>query len=261
MGGDLNGQAHRPLKTSSSRPGSWPTSLSMFRPGTNSKPHSGLARPKPPQSSLHSTTTNQPRPSPGLGLNPQSGLYLASSPDQQLDLRLGPSPSLDPETPPKPASESERGLEPALGSNTRPRTQARTQDQAGDQTDLDCAAAPRPMPAPEPIPRLDPAIPRPTRVRSWPLLVLAAPALVAIWSGWVGLGHLTGFGVVHPLPGIWDQLAINTAITLPIGVETYAAYALRAWLSPLPQPGRAGSRNGPPSAPYSWAPRARSLIT
>jgi hypothetical protein len=32
-------------------------------------------------------------------------------------------------------------------------------------------------------------------------------------------------------PGIADQFSINSAITLPIGVETYAAYALRAWLS------------------------------
>lgn len=76
-------------------------------------------------------------------------------------------------------------------------------------------------------------------VRSWPVVVLAAPALVAIWSGWVGLGELTGFGPVHPLPGIWDSLVIDTAITLPIGVETYAAYALRAWLSADRAPGRA----------------------
>jgi len=68
-------------------------------------------------------------------------------------------------------------------------------------------------------------------VRSWPVLLLALPAFVAIWAGWVGLGGLTGFGVVHPLPGIWDGLALNTAITLPIGMETYAAFALRAWLS------------------------------
>jgi hypothetical protein len=68
-------------------------------------------------------------------------------------------------------------------------------------------------------------------VRSWPVVVLALPAFVAIWSGWVGLGGLTGFGVVHPLPGIWDGLSLNTAITLPIGMETYAAFALRAWLS------------------------------
>ncbi|MBQ0925906.1 ABC transporter permease [Saccharopolyspora endophytica] len=65
----------------------------------------------------------------------------------------------------------------------------------------------------------------------WPVMLLALPAFVAIWSGWVGLGQLTGFGIVHPLPGIADGFAINTAITLPIGVETYAAYALRVWLS------------------------------
>lgn len=68
--------------------------------------------------------------------------------------------------------------------------------------------------------------------RRWPLLVLAMPAFVAIWSGWVGLGEKAGFGVVHPLPGILDSLTLNTAITLPIGGETYAAYALHAWLSP-----------------------------
>lgn len=65
----------------------------------------------------------------------------------------------------------------------------------------------------------------------WPVVLLALPAFVAIWSGWVGLGGLTGFGVVHPLPGIWDSFSINSAITLPIGVETYGAYALYVWLS------------------------------
>ena len=66
---------------------------------------------------------------------------------------------------------------------------------------------------------------------SWPLLVLAVPATVAVWSGWVGIGQLTGFGEVHPLPGLWDSLHLDTAVTLPVGVEAYAAYALRAWLS------------------------------
>jgi hypothetical protein len=68
-------------------------------------------------------------------------------------------------------------------------------------------------------------------VRRWPVVLLAAPAFVAIWSGWVGVGVLTGFGPVHPLPGIIDGFTINSAITLPIGVETYAAYALRVWLA------------------------------
>ncbi|KXK58521.1 hypothetical protein AWW66_29255 [Micromonospora rosaria] len=72
---------------------------------------------------------------------------------------------------------------------------------------------------------------RPGAAVVWPVVLLALPAFVAIWSGWVGLGGLTGFGVVHPLPGIWDSFSINSAITLPIGVETYGAYALYVWLS------------------------------
>ena len=77
------------------------------------------------------------------------------------------------------------------------------------------------------------------RAVAWPVVLLALPAFVAIWSGWVGLGGLTGFGVVHPLPGIADGFSINSAITLPIGVETYGAYALYIWLSGrVPEPAR-----------------------
>ena len=60
----------------------------------------------------------------------------------------------------------------------------------------------------------------------WPLYVIASPAAVAVWSGWVGLGTLCGFGMVHPLPGIAHGFQINTVITLPVGVEAYGAYAL-----------------------------------
>ena len=42
---------------------------------------------------------------------------------------------------------------------------------------------------------------------------------------------MTGFGKIRPLPGIWDALHIDTAVTLPVGVEAYAAFALRAWLT------------------------------
>jgi HTH domain len=69
-------------------------------------------------------------------------------------------------------------------------------------------------------------------VRRWPLLLIAAPAAVAVWSGWVGLGGLCGFGIVHPLPGIIGGFRLDTAITLPVGVEAYGAYALGAWLTP-----------------------------
>jgi hypothetical protein len=68
-------------------------------------------------------------------------------------------------------------------------------------------------------------------VRSWPLVFLAFPAAAEVWSGWVGIAQKTGFGLVSPLPGIWSSLHLDTTITLPIGVEAYAAYALRAWLA------------------------------
>jgi hypothetical protein len=73
--------------------------------------------------------------------------------------------------------------------------------------------------------------PLPKRVSRWPLLLLAAPAFVAIWGGWVDLGRLTGFGEVHPLPGIADRFSINLAITLPVSLEVYAAFAMRVWLA------------------------------
>jgi hypothetical protein len=73
---------------------------------------------------------------------------------------------------------------------------------------------------------------RPGRsVRSWPLLVLAVPAAAEVWSGWVGIAQKTGFGLVSPLPGIWPSVHLDTAMTLPVGVEACAAYALRAWLA------------------------------
>jgi hypothetical protein len=79
-------------------------------------------------------------------------------------------------------------------------------------------------------------------VRRWPLVFIAAPAAVAVWSGWVGLGGMCGFGLVQPFPGIvtWH---LDTAITLPVGVEAYGAYALGAWLTPgTPEPARTFAR-------------------
>lgn len=73
--------------------------------------------------------------------------------------------------------------------------------------------------------------------RPWPLVIIAAPAAVAIWSGWVGLGGMCGFGPVNLLPGIGGGFFVNTAITLPVGIESYGAYALSVWLM-----GRASDR-------------------
>jgi len=85
-----------------------------------------------------------------------------------------------------------------------------------------------------------------TGVRRWPLILIAAPAAVAVWSGWVGLGTLCGFGMIHPLPGILPNFQLNTAITLPIGVEAYGAYALGVWLAP----------GGVPAAARTFAKRS-----
>jgi hypothetical protein len=71
-----------------------------------------------------------------------------------------------------------------------------------------------------------------TTMKRWPLYLIASPAAVAIWSGWVQLGELCGFGLVTPLPGILPGFHLNTAITLPVGIEAYGAYALGAALSP-----------------------------
>ena len=88
-----------------------------------------------------------------------------------------------------------------------------------DRHDHPAPAAPAPAGAGRGLPR-------------WPLFLIAAPAAAAVWAGWVGLGGLCGFGIVHPLPGIVPGFQLDTAITLPVGVEAYGAYALRAWLTP-----------------------------
>lgn len=77
---------------------------------------------------------------------------------------------------------------------------------------------------------------RPTH--QWPLIFIASPAAVAVWSGWVALGGECGFGLVQPFPGIlsWH---LDTAITLPVGVEAYGAYALGIWLAAARAPERA----------------------
>lgn len=104
---------------------------------------------------------------------------------------------------------------------------------AQDQAVMAWLAGEDPVPEPAPAPGTPLPVPaEPRRGRRWPLLLIASPAAVAIWSGWVALGALCGFGYVHPLPGIIPGFSLDTAITLPVGVEAYGAYALGAWLSP-----------------------------
>jgi hypothetical protein len=51
------------------------------------------------------------------------------------------------------------------------------------------------------------AVPDRRAVRSWPLLVLAAPAAVAVWSGWVGIGRMTGSAWSTRCPGSGTRCA------------------------------------------------------
>ena len=95
-------------------------------------------------------------------------------------------------------------------------------------------AGPGPAVVPGPVPATDRSgtvRERARTARSWPLLLLAFPAAAEVWSGWVGIAQKTGFGQVTLLPGIWPSLHLDTSITLPIGVEAYGVYALKAWLS------------------------------
>jgi hypothetical protein len=131
-------------------------------------------------------------------------------------------------TDPGPAQPSEAAADrdaapghPANGPDESGRSADRTRDRHG--------------PAPDPSAGRSAAVPRRRGpISAWPLLVLAAPAAVAVWSGWVGIGQMTGFGEIRPLPGIWDSLHVDTAVTLPIGVEAYAAFALPVWLTSNP---------------------------
>ncbi|MFJ6195755.1 ABC transporter permease [Micromonospora sp. NPDC092111] len=117
-----------------------------------------------------------------------------------------------------------------------------------DPDPLPAPVVPEPAPLVEPDPTPEPAeqvtapghpgTPAPEKSARrpvvWPVVLMAFGAFVAVWSGWVGLGRMTGFGLVDLLPGIVDPgswATIDSAITLPIGVEAYAAYALYVWLS------------------------------
>jgi hypothetical protein len=59
--------------------------------------------------------------------------------------------------------------------------------------------------------------------------------------------------MVPLLPGIWPSLRLDTALTLPVGVECYAAYALRAWLAADPAISDQTRRFARASAVFSFA--------
>src|SRR5690606_18626891 len=74
------------------------------------------------------------------------------------------------------------------------------------------------------------------------ILAISLSAFIAVWGGWVGLGRMVGFGKVNLLPGFVADggwATIDLAITLPIGIEAYAASALYVAVAGLV---RGGSR-------------------
>lgn len=179
-----------------------------------------VGRPKA-ATALAALTTDAPGPEPEPGDTAEPAAL--TGPDQE------PEPPLtltDPAVEPGPVSPLVDAL-PAPGLHPPP---ADTTAPVPDQPD--------PSSAPDARAVAGPGGRRVGRVRSWPLLLLAAGAFVSIWGGWVGLGELTGFGPIRLLPGIADEFVVNSAITLPIGVEAYAAFALRVWLAPTDLPAR-----------------------
>jgi hypothetical protein len=138
--------------------------------------------------------------------------------------------------PPTTASAANAPAEPAPDANPVPGSGTPQADTVADSARAaePPEASPLITPVPDPGTTIDTtAAARAARRRPvvWPVLILCLPAFVAIWAGWVEMGRLTGFGKVVLLPGIADRFVLDTAITLPIGVETYAAYALWVWLS------------------------------
>lgn len=130
----------------------------------------------------------------------------------------------------------EVGQRPTCGTDRARRLRELVQTAVLDnQSDIQTVQSEEPTPPvqvsrPQTVPQQTDQTARP--VHAWPVMILTLPAFVAIWSGWVGLGKLTGFGPVHLLPGTpWADWQIDSAITLPIGMEAYAAYALYIWLT------------------------------
>ncbi|MEV0842731.1 ABC transporter permease [Actinocatenispora sera] len=162
------------------------------------------------------TDTAEPEPDTPDGAEPEPAEVVPGPTDTAPAEPTAPDPGASPEPtadgPDTTADTAEAEPEPSAP--------------ATPDTDPDTTPAPDPAPA-----DAEPAVRSRSRVSVWPVLLLTLPAFAAVWSGWVSLGGMAGFGVVHPLPGIADHLSLNTAITLPIGVEVYAAYALWVWLS------------------------------
>jgi hypothetical protein len=156
-----------------------------------------------------------PSPAPAsVGESPAITSHHQPSPANRQPIASPPAPSVASDPTSSPASHQPPARQRPANPPVRQPVTSQSPTVASDAGE---------SPAHQPASRCQP--------RVWPLLVIGLAAAVAVWSGWVGLGKLAGFGVIQPLPGIWDDLHLDTAVVLPISVEAYAAYALRVWLS------------------------------
>ncbi len=168
------------------------------------------APPAPPRLHLVPKITNEPVAAEAEASGDHLGEFTGISGTLPLETDTPPQVATVPAAVPAEQTEQATDVREPVTPSSRPAPRRGWLWTRPATPDLADTAEPDPVPVARPVPK-------------WPLILLSAPAFVAIWSGWVGLGVLTGFGVVHPLPGIADGFTLNSAITLPIGVETYAA--------------------------------------
>lgn len=72
-----------------------------------------------------------------------------------------------------------------------------------------------------------PSVTKARRDHLWVLFVVAASVLAEVWASWVGIGSISGFPRIGPIPTDW---------VLAVAMEAYWGYALYAWLVASPGP-------------------------
>jgi hypothetical protein len=212
------------VREQASRAGQWPSRrqvMTQFRVG---RPKAAAAL-----DALRATGFN-PSPVPTPGAKPAHGPESSTGSGRPVPLHLVDDHETQPATP----QNADAVANPIESGGPAGIKAAAPVDQAVARVPVMSSPASGVVDAPTTTPdeSVPERVPVASRWGSWPLVLIALGAFVSIWGGWVGLGELTGFGPIRLLPGIADDVVINSAITLPIGVEAYAAFALRAWLAP-----------------------------
>jgi hypothetical protein len=166
-----------------------------------------------------------------LAKPPEISTHLVRRAKELVDEELASPPPAAASEPPTDTSRAPAAIQQPACDEPDDRDLAATLDAGGDLPPI--TASPTPA-RHQPATRWARWIQR-LRQQRWALILIGIGAGFSVWSGWVGLGQMTGYGPVQPLPGIWDGFTVNSAIVLPISVEAYGAYALKVWLSTRPR--------------------------